>query len=452
MAIRFDPDGSLELSEQAGEEHVGPHTLAHRHVRVADEDELDVPQRLPLKDRPSYRPDVDGLRAVAVTAVIIYHIDHALLPGGFVGVDMFFVVSGFVVTGSLLRRQSSCSELYLDFYARRVRRLWPALALTVLVSALVISTVVPVASSLLDTYASGQLALLGVANVRYALRELDYWEQGVAGLEFNPFTHMWSLGVEEQFYLVFPAILRLAYGGHRAPLPLLVASGALSLLLSAFLSVQSPRFAFYLLPSRFWQLILGAVVFEISEMRERQKVLSDAASSGRALAVMVAESLVFVCFVLAITLTRGERLFPVPWSLLAVGATAGYIALGSEPPQRWRCGLPRPLLNACLAWAPIAYVGRLSCTQAREPEATAKTAHAPPSQSARVCSAQTLSTCGTGRSLSSASGAWTSNPAPFASRRWARPCCSPWQRTTWLSNPRSGGGRGAACMSSRACS
>ena len=110
-------------------------------------------------------------------------------------------VSGFVVTGSLLRQRApTAGVLLLDFYVRRVKRLWPALTLTVLVSTLALSTVVPdsLEDILHDMYTSGQLALLGVANIEFATRHVDYWTQGLEGLEYNPFTHTWSLGVEEQ--------------------------------------------------------------------------------------------------------------------------------------------------------------------------------------------------------------------------------------------------------------
>ena len=150
-----------------------------------------------------YRADVDGLRAVAVSSVIVYHLDHTWLPGGFIGVDVFFVISGFVVSGSLVRqRAAKASELLVRFYSRRVRRLTPALACCVLCTSLSMSFLMPPerVARLDDFYESGQLGLLGWANNHFAARGHGYDDDGPDGLELNPFTHLWSLGVEEQVW------------------------------------------------------------------------------------------------------------------------------------------------------------------------------------------------------------------------------------------------------------
>ena len=149
-------------------------------------------------DPAAYRPDIDGLRAVAVIAVIIYHIDKKLLPGGFTGVDMFFVISGFVVCSSLLRHASaSVLDLLLSFYSRRIRRLAPALLCTVLVASLGLSLLVApdIAIDLPDYYASAALGMLGWANNHFAARGTAYSDEGPEALEYNPFTHLWSLGI-----------------------------------------------------------------------------------------------------------------------------------------------------------------------------------------------------------------------------------------------------------------
>ena len=153
---------------------------------------------LSREKRAGYRADVDGLRAVAVIAVIVFHLDESYLPGGFTGVDSFFVISGFVVSSTLLSRPApSAAQLLLGFYSRRVQRLMPALVVTVLATAITISMVVPPEAGGLDSYyASAQLALVGMANNIYAAQTTGYWERGQQTMEFNPFTHMWSLGVE----------------------------------------------------------------------------------------------------------------------------------------------------------------------------------------------------------------------------------------------------------------
>ena len=311
-----------------------------------------------------YRPDIDGLRAVAVIAVIIYHMQHDWLPGGFTGVDMFFVISGFVVTGSLLRESHpSALGLLAAFYGRRIRRLAPALFTMVLCTVLSISYLVPPeARGLKNMYLSGQLALVGWANNYFVTVKSSYWQQGAKTLEYNPFTHTWSLGVEEQFYFLFPALVLLAYGRKvsqaslgawgSAPARTLGCSCLISLGASAAFSFQNSRWAFYLLPSRFWQLMVGAMLFD----RQLGHIYS---LPSRAL-VTVAEIAVFTCFCAAMLVTPIEGGFPFPWSLFAIAAAVGYIAAGSLPPQRWPCGMPVPLLNAIIGQPTMVYIGRLS--------------------------------------------------------------------------------------------
>ena len=360
----------------------------------------------PREQRAGYRADVDGLRAVAVIAVIVFHLDESYLPGGFTGVDSFFVISGFVVSSSLLSRPApSAAQLLLGFYSRRVRRLMPALVVTVLATAITISMVVPPEASGLDSYyASAQLALVGMANNIYAAQTTGYWERGQQTMEFNPFTHMWSLGVEgewlhrknppttglrrgcmratwiesfccsEQFYFIFPALVVLAYGRRaslaaspkpwcRAATPrrVLWMSWVISVLVCAALSVTQPRLAFYVLPSRFWQLMTGGILYEWQAGFRSLPPDAAAASLVSNLSIALLELLISGLFALAFMLTDGESAFPLPWSLLQICATSGYIALGSLRTRRtWGCGVRVPSLNALLSYRPIAYVGRIS--------------------------------------------------------------------------------------------
>jgi hypothetical protein len=144
----------------------------------------------PVSKPLNYRPDIDGLRAVAVLAVILFHFDSTWLPGGFIGVDIFFVISGYVVSGSLLREQHASPGAFLAaFYARRVKRLMPALFATELATSLMISAFIPSWVAGLDGYwQSGLWALIGWANVHFANLPTGYFDEGPAGLQFNPFT------------------------------------------------------------------------------------------------------------------------------------------------------------------------------------------------------------------------------------------------------------------------
>jgi len=157
-------------------------------------------------DQPGFRPDIEGLRGIAVLIVVIFHAGLAL-PGGFVGVDVFFVISGFLITGLLLREREQRGRIdLLAFYARRVRRLLPAAIVVLAVS-------LPIAYSLYapldraEVLLDGAAAALSVGNIRFALAAGDYFNAITAP---SPFLHFWSLGVEEQFYLVWPGLLLVA--------------------------------------------------------------------------------------------------------------------------------------------------------------------------------------------------------------------------------------------------
>jgi peptidoglycan/LPS O-acetylase OafA/YrhL len=208
-----------------------------------------------------FRPDLEGLRAVAILLVLLYHAGLPLVRGGYVGVDVFFVLSGFLITGLIVRELEASGTIRLPaFYARRARRLLPAaaaaLAATVVASALFLPPL-----RVTDIAGDAAASALYVANIRFALSATDYLQAQQAP---SPLLHYWSLGVEEQFYLFWPAMLLLASRMRLASvgrLALLIAGvcGA-SLALSIALTQVSPPLAFYLLPTRAWQLGLGALI------------------------------------------------------------------------------------------------------------------------------------------------------------------------------------------------
>ena len=217
----------------------------------------------------AYRPEIDGLRAIAVLAVVANHLGASVLPGGYLGVDMFFVISGYVVTSSLLARsESGGAGLMKDFYKRRFKRLLPALILMVLGSALLFTLVVsPFDDSYKPSLRTAMAALFGVSNL-YLLRQgTQYFSPDSL---YNPWMHSWSLGVEEQFYLVWPLLLLVCGFGRPGAdrwrrrrlvllsLALLVASLSLDLVLT--LRGQSEQ-AFFLMPARFWELALGCLAY-----------------------------------------------------------------------------------------------------------------------------------------------------------------------------------------------
>ena len=221
-----------------------------------------------------FRPDVEGLRAVAILLVVLYHADAGLVPGGYVGVDVFFVISGFLITGQLVRELQTDGRIsFLAFYARRARRILPAallvLVLTAVASALLLNPLA--AKRALDDVVS---AVYFGANVHFAAQGADYFN---AGLSPSPIQHFWSLAVEEQFYIVWPLLLlvssmvwlRLSRRGRRervhrpvigAVVVVLAVLAAISLMASITETTTSPSWAYFSIVTRAWELAVGAML------------------------------------------------------------------------------------------------------------------------------------------------------------------------------------------------
>ena len=213
----------------------------------------------------NYRADIDGLRAVAVLSVIVYHYFPVLLPNGFLGVDIFFVISGFVITGSFSSypRNIGLGKTLTKFYARRIRRLAPALI--VCLSIFITLLVLLISRPPTETFATAAFSLIGLSNLFLYYTQSDYFSLDA---QINPFTHTWSLGVEEQFYLSYPILASLigivglrSNSKNTANLLLLVFLMLVSLI--AYLSAHSSdRIAsFYLSPYRFWELLIGCIAY-----------------------------------------------------------------------------------------------------------------------------------------------------------------------------------------------
>jgi len=223
--------------------------------------------------KPVYRPEIDGLRAIAVIAVIINHFNPAALPSGFLGVDIFFVISGFVVTSSLAHRTASSWKEYLsNFYARRIKRLVPALVCCVAVTSLLGCLFIHNPAVSLRT---GMAALVGLSNISLLRASTDYFGQAA---ELNLFTQTWSLGVEEQFYIVFPILLGLCgfskrhrpQGGKNLFCVMLLLT-TLSLVGYLHLTHTHTSQAFFLMPARFWEVGAGCLTFLITQHFSRRQ-------------------------------------------------------------------------------------------------------------------------------------------------------------------------------------
>ncbi|MDC3009928.1 acyltransferase [Synechococcus sp. AH-736-G20] len=209
-----------------------------------------------------YRPEIDGLRAFAVVAVIINHFNKDILPGGYLGVDIFFVISGYVITSSLFGRPSKDFKDFISgFYERRIKRLVPALSVFVLITSIAICLFNHAPGLSLWT---GITSLFGLSNLYLLKQSTDYFAQSA---ELNVFTHTWSLGVEEQFYILFPFLIWFSGFGRQTKngaRNLFLAVGSLtiaSLVGFLYLYPTNQPAAYFLMPSRFWEMAAGCLIF-----------------------------------------------------------------------------------------------------------------------------------------------------------------------------------------------
>ncbi|WP_181704104.1 acyltransferase family protein [Chthonobacter albigriseus] len=202
-----------------------------------------------------HRTEIDGLRAIAVLPVILNHAKFSLFSGGYVGVDVFFVISGFLISSIIVEEVDARRFSIINFYERRARRIIPALAVVITASfAAAILTLLP---DDLENFAQSVVATMAFANNVLLTLTSGYWE---LASDFKPLLHTWSLGVEEQFYLLYPLVALTILRFARRLFPVVLVVGILaSLALSIVQTPTRPNAAFYLLHTRAWELLLGAL-------------------------------------------------------------------------------------------------------------------------------------------------------------------------------------------------
>jgi peptidoglycan/LPS O-acetylase OafA/YrhL len=306
----------------------------------------------PRPAQPGFRHDIEGLRAVAVLAVVLFHAEVPGVGGGFIGVDVFFVISGFLITGMLWRELGSTGGVRLRrFYGARARRLLPASATVGVITAIGAAMLLPPLQAR-TVFGDGIASALYVANYRFGLQDADYL---VPAMPPSVFQHYWSLGVEEQFYLVWPALmiatgwlvrrLRRRTPASPSPTPYLVVLAlvaAVSFALSLAATYVVPAVAFYSLPTRAWQLAVGGLVALTAGQWQRLPAGAAAITGWAGLALVL----------LACTLIDATTPYPGSAALLPVIGTALVIGAG--------CATPAQGCGRVLALAPMRAVGRVS--------------------------------------------------------------------------------------------
>jgi peptidoglycan/LPS O-acetylase OafA/YrhL len=268
-----------------------------------------------------YRPDIDGLRALAVAAVIIFHYAPSLLPGGYLGVDVFFVISGYLISGIILGDIRAQRFSLVTFYLRRARRILPALL--VMFAAVTLLAALVLMPDELERFGSSLTASsLFVPNIAL-LRETGYFD---AEAVTKPLLHLWSLGVEEQFYLIWPLLL-LAFSRRlrNSALTLAIAVLALlSLVLQVWMAGRSPSAAFYLPFTRFWELMIGALL----AVRAADAPVPGATVSRSSRDAASLLGLVMICVPFALHALPGPPILPV--ALVPTIGAAIVIAVGPD--------------------------------------------------------------------------------------------------------------------------
>lgn len=269
--------------------------------------------------RPKYRPDIDGMRALAILSVLIFHAYPSSLPGGFVGVDIFFVISGYLISSIIFRGLTLGTFSFFDFYARRVRRIFPAVS-AVIVGSFILGYFLLPPYVLEELIEESPYAAFFVENWRLYVTTGDYW--GTA-TELQPFMHFWSLGVEEQYYIFYPLICFLLWkvSAKRFLASLLLMLG-ISFCLCLYDTANEPVRAFYSLHTRFWELLIGGVLAYVELKWPQYKSSFNSKVLNNALSI----SGVFFILIAIFWFNENENfpgwraLFPVVGSVLIIAA------------------------------------------------------------------------------------------------------------------------------------
>jgi len=262
---------------------------------------------------PKYRPDIDGLRAIAVGSVLVYHAFPTALMGGFIGVDIFFVISGFLITTIILQSLAAGDFSYRDFYARRIRRIFPAL-IVVLFATLCAGWYL----LLSDEFA--ELGKQTVGGAAFVANFVFWGESGYfdTAAETKPLLHLWSLGIEEQFYIFWPLLLGLAWRKGWPIVRVVLAVAAVSFLVNVTTVHPLPAASFYSPASRFWELMVGGIL-------ACMRLKPPAPSAWRS---HVQSVLGVGLIVLGLVMIRSNKSFPGWWALLPTLGAVSCIAAG----------------------------------------------------------------------------------------------------------------------------
>ncbi|KAI9137664.1 acyltransferase family-domain-containing protein [Paraphysoderma sedebokerense] len=285
-------------------------------------------QKVVAQSHFAYRPDIDGLRTIAVVAVVIFHAYRHVFPGGFIGVDIFFVISGYLITGIIFKQHQLQKFTYREFYSRRIRRIFPSLLL-VMITTLIMGCLwlrVINLEAMVSSFVAG--TIFG-ANIQIMTLKGGYFDPDV---DTNPLLHLWSLGVEEQFYIIWPFLAGIVIrSARRVGLTMLFLFIGLSFGLNIGLISVDQKFSFYFPLSRFWQMAVGSVLAYVSGQSPSQ-LPEIPQSVVMKYCGMIVSSVGLCLIILGFTFVNEDSVFPGWWSLLPTIGAAFLIYAGPETP------------------------------------------------------------------------------------------------------------------------
>ena len=282
-----------------------------------------------------YRSELDGLRAISVMSVILYHMGMSQIGSGYAGVDVFFVISGFLIGGQIAKDRARGTFTYWNFYARRALRILPALYLVIICSTIAgWFTMLPYEYRY---FGGGALsALLSVSNFWF-WELIDYFNPAAA---LDPLVHTWSLAVEEQFYLFAPLLFGLLWGfGRKTLFIVLMAVAFVSFIIAIMTNSDSPMSAFYLLHARAWELLVGVLA----------ALKSDKIRSFKSIAPLLS-NVGLILTIAGLTFLPDDALWPGGWTLVPVTGAMLILLFGGE----------KSLTRAILKLAPLRFIGLIS--------------------------------------------------------------------------------------------
>ena len=341
QSFQYDPLSNEEYDAQNG-------TLSDNKTNqeleqgVKQSDQL-IPTHEAINDNQqispiTYRPDIDGIRTIAVTIVVLFHAYRDYFPSGFIGVDIFFVISGYLISGIIFKQHKKGNFTYTNFYSRRIRRIFPSLILVL--TATIIMGCFCLWSIELKAMATTLMAgtIFG-ANIQVLLLERGYFDADIAK---NSLLHLWSLGVEEQFYIVWPflAMFIIHSSKHVAALILTLLT-SFSFSLNVYYVTNAPKMSYYFPFCRFWQMAIGSILAYIALEMPPQLTKQQSLRISTTGIMLISLGLLFI---------NENSAFPGWWAIFPSLGAACLIFAGPETPFN----------KYILGSGPFVFVGKVS--------------------------------------------------------------------------------------------